>query len=169
MKIMKRIPKMYTAVFLVALVNLSKLLFGWGWYTYTCGFNLWYLHVSELGGKCLMYLSHPLYIAAILWGILGFIFSKLRKPYLIYMIAYYVIELACCIGNGFIPSYWAIPVSWLDPILYLLAIALCGVALWAQGKSFEAPRQTREDRAALPPKEISAHVESLHDKLNNQL
>lgn len=164
---MKKLPKMYTAVFLVALVNLSKLLFGWGWYTYYCGFNLWYLGVSEVGGKCLMYLSHPLYVAVILWGILGFIFPKLRKSYLIYMIAYYVIELACCIGNGYIPSYWAIPVSWLDPILYLLAIAVCATGLWMQGKSFEAPRLTPEDRASLPSEEINVHVERLHDKLNS--
>lgn len=116
-----------------------------------------------------MHLSLPLYITVILWGILGLIFPKLRKSYLIYMIVYYIIELACCIGNGLIPSYWVIPASWLDPILYPLAIALCGVALWAQGKSFETPRQTREDRASLPPKEIDACVEILRDKLNNHL
>ena len=42
--LLKKKPKMYVAVFLVALLNLTRLLFGWGWYTYYCGFNLWYIH-----------------------------------------------------------------------------------------------------------------------------
>ena len=162
----KKIPKMYVAVFLVALVNLSRLLFGWGWYTYCCGFNLWYLDVSEVGGKGLMYASHFLYIVVILWGILGLFFAKLRKPYFIYLMAYYAIELACCIGNGLIPSYWVIPQSWLDPILYLLAIALCAVALWVRWESSE---RIRKDRKSLPAEEIDTHVEILHDKLNTNL
>ena len=127
--VFKKIPKMYIVVFLVALLNLTRLLFGWGWYTYYCGFNLWYLGVSEVVGKCLMYSSHVLYSAVILWGALGLFFAKLRKSYVFYLMVYYLIELACCIGNGHIPSYWAIPQSWLDPILYPLAILLCAVAL----------------------------------------
>lgn len=139
----KRIPKMYIIVLVVALLNLTRLLFGWGWYTYYCGFNLWYLNVSEVGGKCLMYASHLLYGAVILWGIAGLFFAKLRKPYFIYLMVYYAVELACCIGNGLIPSYWAIPQSWLDPILYLLAIAVCAVGLWRQGKDAETGKWFR--------------------------
>ena len=83
--LLKKNPKMYVAVFLVALLNLTRLLFGWGWYTYYCGFNLWYLGVSEVVGKCLMYSSHVLYSAVILWGALGLFFAKLRKSYVFYL------------------------------------------------------------------------------------
>ncbi len=113
---MKKTLKIYTAVLLGVLIHVAVyLLFNVGMATYCCGFNLWYLTVSETWGRVLMIAAYPLWGVAVLLGISGFCFPKLRKPYLIYMIVCYGIELVCYIGMFFIPSYWAIPLGWLDP------------------------------------------------------
>ena len=139
---MKKIPKIYTAVLLGVLIHVTVYsLFNVGMATYCCGINLW--SISETWGNALMIAAYPLWGVAVLLGILGFCFPKLRKAYLIYMTVCYAIELACYIGMFFIPSYWVIPLGWLDPLLYLLAIAVCAVGLWRSSKTEEKHREER--------------------------
>ena len=162
---MKKLPKIYTAVFLGVLLHVAAyFLCNVGMASYCCGFNLYYtLPISYSWGMCLMIAAPVLWGAAIILGILGWCIPKLRKPYFMYMIVCYGVELAAYIGMFFIPTYWVIPLSWLDPLLYLLAIAVCAAGLWGR---WESSAQIRRDRRALPAEEIDTRVEALHDKLN---
>ena len=79
--------------------------------------------------------------------------SEMRKSFLIHMTVCYCIDLASYIGMYFIPTYWVIPLTPMTIVLYLIAIALCVVALRRMGKDHEDRPKTAADRSALHRKE----------------
>ena len=168
---MKRIPIIYSTVFLGALIQVGGyLLYGWGMATYYCGFNLWFPPPGPYDWGIYLMIAEPLlWITAIILGSLGCFIPEMRKSFLIHMTVCYCIDLASYIGMYFIPTYWVIPLTPMKIVLYLIAVALCVVALRRMGKDHEDRPKTAADRAALPPDEINALVKSLHDKLDSDL